>query len=118
MRKFSEVLVRDDFGMRFRELREDHDYSMEQLERLTGINKSTIYRWEHQQCRPVSLQPLQMMVEVFDIPVSYFLQSENESNPQVLISKEWMQQLTIRLNELERRIKMGAPEFNKFPLSR
>ena len=85
------------FGSKVRRLRIEHRMTMEDIERGTGISRSSIYRWEHGRSMPNSWKTVQLLADFFHVPVHWLMDENNGEMP--LLSA--IQELEHRVSHLE-----------------
>lgn len=75
MNEYNKRLV----SYRLKNLRIDHDYTMEQLAQKIGVAKSTVAKWENGYVENMRQSAIQKLANLYDVSPSYILGYDDES---------------------------------------
>jgi len=75
--------ISNDFGSLIRYIRQEKGYSLEDLEEMTNISKSYIYRLERGERKAPSLKIIERLAEALDIDVNELLKALNVNSTEV-----------------------------------
>ena len=93
------------FGDRLRERRENCGLQRQELANRLGVCINTIGLWERGQCVPRSMEVLQELAGILQVPVIYFYESDGKDEE--LRKGHVIQDLEIRVSELEHSFGRG-----------
>ena len=88
------------FGTQLIKLRSDRGVSLSVLSKAIGVDRSTIYRWEHNFTSPKSFEIVSLVANFFHVSPSYFF--NNTENIEI---QSELHQLREEVNSLRQSIK-------------
>lgn len=89
----------NNFADKIRTLRKKKGITIRELEQRAGIGHSTIGRWERGVTVPRSQETIKILANFFNVPVSYFNDTEQE---ELLEESPLIQDILQRISDLEK----------------
>lgn len=90
--------MKKSIGKRIRELRERHNFTLEDVGNSIGITKQTLYKYEHEIITNIPSDKIEALARVYDVSPAYIMGWEDEDknpikrNP----SKEEIEEIEIK----------------------
>ena len=66
------------FGERLKQLRQENNYTQEQLAEMVDISKRTLINYEQGRCYPKQTEILSKLASIFNVTVDYLLSEEDK----------------------------------------
>jgi transcriptional regulator with XRE-family HTH domain len=89
----------NNFADKIRTLRKKKGITIRELEQRAGIGHSTIGRWERGMTVPRSQETIKLIADFFNVPVSYFNDTEQE---ELFKESPLIQNILQRISNLEK----------------
>jgi len=86
----------ENFGEKLKTLRESRELKIMDIQRLTGISRTSLYNWEKNVRSPKSVEVFQLLADFFKVPITYFTDNDIQQR---------IEDLTARVQSLEKKIK-------------
>ena len=86
------------FGTQLQKLRAERGISLSVLSKAIGVDRSTLYRWEHNLTSPKSFEIISLVANFFDVSPDYFF------NIQYVELKAEIHRLREELNSLHKSV--------------
>lgn len=75
---FNKTLMKNTFALKIKELRDKHNYSLQDLAEQVGVAKQSIHKFENGQVNPSS-ETMLKMADVFNVSYSFFYENRGNS---------------------------------------